>query len=187
MSEAITISAKKEFIRWFLSNFRLKKNEGTWLFNYLLSDDRLMEKVHFTDDLRNREKTIIISSMCSHATPFQFQKQAKVYYDVERAFHDIRLNPDEEIYISLYFKGRSTCSQYLIVLEDLQMEGQRVSQENVMSLIAEIVIEKAVRRQRMKELLEEIDQALVNRDKELFMQLTSEWKELKKWDVDVES
>ena len=185
MGEAITISAKKDFIRWFLSNFQLKKNEGTWLFNYLLSDDRLLEKVHFTDDLRNREKTMIISTVCSHATPFQFQKKSRVYYDVEHAFHDLKENPNEDIYISLFFKDRLSCPQYLIVLEGMRnMEGHRVSQGTVAGLIAEIVIEKAVRRNRMQQLINEIDQALVCRDKEQFYRLTAELSELKKWEVE---
>lgn len=185
MGDAITISAKKDFIRWFLSNFQLKKNEGTWLFNYLLSDDRLLEKVHFTDDLRNREKTMIISTVCSHATPFQFQKKSRVYYDVEHAFYDLKENPNEQIYISLFFKDRLTCPQYLIVLEGMRnMEGHNGAQGTVSSLIAEIVIEKAVRRNRMTQILSEIDQTLVNKDKKLFFQLIEELNELKKWEVE---
>lgn len=187
MGEAVTVSAKKEFIRWFLSKFQLKKKEGSWLFNYMLSDERLLEKVHFTDDLRNREKTMIISTVCSQATPFQFQKTSKIYYDVERAFHDIRLNPEEDVYISLYFKDRLLCPQYLAVLEGRPMEGQRVSQDDVMSLMAEIIIDKAIRRQRMKVLYEEIDRSLVDGNQGLFMDLTKEWNDLKQLEWEQES
>lgn len=187
MGEAVTISAKKEFIRWFLSEFHLKKKEGTWLFNYMLSDDRLLEKVHFTDDLRNREKKVIISTVCSQATPFQFQKQSKVYYDVERAFHDIRLNPNEEVYISLHYKDCLTCPKYLAVLEGKPMEGQRVTQESVMGLLAEIEMDKAIRHIRRKKLYLEIDQALSEGNKAQFMKLTTEWRKLQQWEVEVES
>lgn len=188
MSEAaVTVSAKKDFIRWFLSKFQLKKKEGTWLFNYMLSDERLLERIHFTDDLRNRDKTMIISTICSQATPFQFQKQSKIYYDVERAFHDVRLNPDEEVYISLYFKDRLLCPQYLAVLEGRPMEGQRVSQEDVMSLMAEIIIDKAIRKQRMKVLYEEIDKSLQAKDTSSFLTLSSEWKELRALEWELES
>lgn len=184
MGEAVTISEKKEFIRWFLSKFQLKKKEGTWLFNYMLSDDRLLENVHFTDDLRNRSKTVIISTVCSQATPFQFQKQSKVYYDVERAFHDIRLNPNEEVYISLHYKDRLTCPKYLTVMEGKPMEGQRITQESLMGLLAEIIMDKAIRHMRQEKLYTEIDQALADGNKAQFMKLTAEWNELQQWEVE---
>ncbi len=184
---AVSVSAKKEFIRWFLTKYQLKKKEGTWLFNYMLSDERLLEKVHFTDDLRNRDKTMIISTICSQATPFQFQKQAKIYYDVERAFHDVRLNPEEDVYISLYFKDRLLCPQYLAVLEGRPMEGQRVTQEDVMSLIAEIVMDKAIRKQRLMKLYAEIDHSLQEGNSDQFFALSSEWNELRKLELELES
>lgn len=188
MGEAITISAKREFIRWFLSNYRLKKNEGTWLFNYILSDDRLLEKVHFTDDLYNREKTMIISTVCSSATPFLFQKKSRLNYDVEQAFHDIRENPHEDVYINLFFKDRMNCPKYLIVLESRKKieRRQRVSQDSVAGLIAEIVVDKAVRRHRLKELVQEINASLDNKDRELFMKLTTERNRLQRWEMELE-
>ncbi|RXT13928.1 YpiB family protein [Ammoniphilus sp. CFH 90114] len=187
MGEAVTVSAKKEFIRWFLSKFQLKKKEGSWLFNYMLSDERLLERVHFTDDLRNRDKTMIISTVCSQATPFQFQKSTKIYYDVERAFHDIRLNPEEDVFISLYFKDRLLCPQYLAVLEGRPMESPRITQDDVMSLMAEIVMDKAIRKQRLKVLYDEIDRSLAEGNQSRFLELTGEWNELRKMDFELES
>jgi uncharacterized protein YpiB (UPF0302 family) len=184
MDDVVTVSTKKEFIRWFLSKFYLKKKEGTWLFNYMLSDERLLEKIHFTENLKNKEKTIIISTLCSGATPFQFQKAAKIYYDVERAFHDIRLNPHEDVHVAVYFKDRMSYSQYLAVLEGNPMEEQRVLQEGTMSLIAEIVMDNAIRKHRLKNLLQEIDAALESRNKQKFLSLTNEWLELRKLEVD---
>lgn len=178
MSETVTVSTKKEFIRWLLSQFQLRKKEATWLFNYLLSDDRLLEKIHFTDDIRNRQKTIVMSTICAQAVPFQFQKLSKIYYDVERAFHDIRLNPDEEVYICVYFKDRMQCPQYLAVLEGSSVDGQRLVQDNFSSLLAEIIMDRAIRKYRIKQLEQEIDLALQVLDKGLFLKLSAEKKEL---------
>ncbi|RKD25731.1 hypothetical protein BEP19_01960 [Ammoniphilus oxalaticus] len=192
MGEAITISAKREFIRWFLNNYQFKKNEGSWLFNYFLTDDRLLEKVHFTDDLYNREKTMIISTVCSHATPFLYQKKSRLNYDVEEAFNDIKENPNEDVYINIFFKDRMSCPQYLIVLEGrgkTERQGQtqpRVTQDNMAaSLMTELVIDQLMRSNRLKELTEQIDAALVKRDKPLFMKLTEEWNELRRWAGDL--
>jgi len=186
LDDVVTASAKKEFIRWFLSHYQLKKKEGTWLFNYILSDERLLERIHFTEDLRNRDKTMIVSAICSGATPFQFQKLTKVYYDVEKAFHDIRLNPHEDLYVTVYFRDRLTCSRYLTVLEGRPLQDQRVSQETMMSLLAEIIMDRSIRKHRMQKLQEEIDISLLKGEKGRFLALTSEWNELRKLELDSE-
>ncbi|HJV46381.1 MAG TPA: YpiB family protein [Bacillota bacterium] len=186
MDDVITVTAKKGFIRWFLSKFHLKKKEGTWLFNYMLSDERLLEKVHFTENLKDKEKTIIISTICTGATPFVFQKATRIYYDVERAFHDIRLNPDEDVFISVFFRDRMSYSQYMAVLEGSPVEDQQLVQVEIMSLVAEIVMDQAIRKYKLKCLLQEIDTTLATGNKEHFLSLTKEWIELRKLEVESE-
>lgn len=35
---------EKDFIRWFLNHYQLKRRECVWILNYLMSHDSLMEK-----------------------------------------------------------------------------------------------------------------------------------------------
>lgn len=44
MAAPISVNEKKEFIRWFLNHYQLKRRECVWILNYLMSHDQLMEK-----------------------------------------------------------------------------------------------------------------------------------------------
>lgn len=48
------------------------------------------------------------------------------------------------------------------------------SYEAMLSLYAELVLDDAIRKYREKHLLQEIDDALANRDEETFLELTNE-------------
>ena len=50
MAAPISVNEKKEFVRWFLNNYQLKRRECVWILNYLMSHDQLMEKVHCVEN-----------------------------------------------------------------------------------------------------------------------------------------
>ena len=57
----VSISDKKDFIQWFFNRYEVRKRESAWLLSYLSSDDELLKRVHFVENLRNLPKTIMIS------------------------------------------------------------------------------------------------------------------------------
>ena len=175
MGECVTVSEKKEFIQWFLNRYELQKREAAWLLNYLCSDDQLIRRTHFVDSLRHLPKTILISTRCVRMTPFKFAKNKRVSADVETAFYDIRSNKEEDLYISLCFKDKSTCPEYAAVLEVNPMERQDVVQDTLFNLLAEMILDEAVRDFREKNLYRRIDEALKNGDEQQFLQLTEQW------------
>jgi uncharacterized protein YpiB (UPF0302 family) len=174
----VSISDKKDFIQWFLNRYELRKRESAWLLSYLSSDDELLKRVHFVENLRNLPKTIMMSTRCVRMTSFKFTKHNRVSTDVETAFYDIRSCPHEDIYIGLYFKDRSTCPEYAAVLEVNPMERQDLVQDTLLGLLAEIVLDQAIRDFRERELYRQIDQALAEGDEAKFLQLTEEWRNL---------
>lgn len=175
MNDCVTVSEKKEFIQWFLNRFELQKREVAWLLNYLASDDEALRRIHFVDCLRHLPKTMIISARCTSMTPFQFSKRKRVTSDVETAFYDIRSCSDDDLYINLHFKDKTSCPQYAAVLEVNPMERQDLVQDSLFSLVAEIILDQAVRDYRQKELYRRIDEALANGDEQQFLQLTEQW------------
>lgn len=58
------------------------------------------------------------------------------------------------------------------------MEKHDVVHDQLLSLMAEIVLDEAVRNFRKRHLYQEIDEALESGDEIRFMKLTKEWKEL---------
>ncbi|GAB7387536.1 ReoY family proteolytic degradation factor [Bacillaceae bacterium] len=178
MPHIVTVTAKKHFLKWFLRRYEPQKKEAVWLLNYLLANDKLLEKVHFIDNFKNLPKTILISTKCVDMTPFKFYKNKKVTPDVEKAFHDIRSNPDEDIYIGLFFKDKDRSPEYAAVLEGNPMERQDVVHDVVLELMAEIVLDRALRSFKREKLYQEIDRALAEGNKEAFLALTEELRAL---------
>ena len=60
LTYSVPLNEKKTFIRWFLKNFQLKRREGVWILNYLLSNDDLLEHVHFVDEAHYCPRAIVM-------------------------------------------------------------------------------------------------------------------------------
>lgn len=178
MNPMITNAEKKTFVEWFLKEFELQKRECAWLLTYLMSDERLLGKVHFVDDMSDVHRSIVMSTKCVREVSFQFKKRRMISTDVEKAFHDIRLNPDEDIYVKLVFSEYEICPEYAAVREVGYLEKSDISTNNLYSLLAEMVLDEVIERFEKERLYEQIDQSLVEYDKESFMNLSKRLVEL---------
>lgn len=174
MNSIVSVIEKKDFLRWFLNKYQLKRRECTWLLNYLLSDDTIMERVHFVEQAELCPKALIISSTCVEDIPFCFYKDKHVIMDAEKAFHDIRLNLEEDVYIQFNFLGAMTHPKYVSVLEDNPFIPINKESAMVDELIAEMFLDKVLLEHQKKQLLVEIDQALDDGDEERFAELTKQ-------------
>jgi len=182
MNSAISVLEKKDFLKWFLNNYQLKRRECAWLLNYLMSDDQLMEKVHFVDDAEYCPKSLVISANDVDSIPFSFHKRQHVTMDAEKSFHDIRLNKEEELFIQLNFKDAKKNPQFVAVLEDNPFIPIDKDTEKMYCLLAEMVIDQATFHFQKKQLLEKIDKALDHGDKENFLIYTKQLADLKGWE-----
>lgn len=179
----VSVDEKKEFLRWFLSHHQCKSGDASSLLRYILVHDEILKNVKFTSNVECCDKSIIVSTTCSSLTSFQFVKKGQITYSVSKAFHDLRLNPDETVYIAIYFKKWKLNYRYAVVLEDGPVEEHYTTQDHLNSLLAEIALDQVIRRQRVKQLYDEIDQALENRDHSRFLELTGELNRLKRQEV----
>jgi uncharacterized protein YpiB (UPF0302 family) len=59
-------------------------------------------------------------------------------------------------------------------MEVLRLEKQRVVENQLMSLVAEIILDKAIRDYEIRRLYAQIDDTLAQRDQERFLMLTDE-------------
>ncbi|SER43954.1 ReoY family proteolytic degradation factor [Salipaludibacillus aurantiacus] len=179
MNNPVPVIDKRDFLKWFLETYQLKRRECAWLLNFLMSDDILMERVHFVEQAECCPKALMISANDVDQVPFAFHKNQHVTMDAEKSFHDIRLNRNEDIYIQLNFKDKQTVPQYMAVLEENPYLPVNKEEENLNSLLAEMVLEESLRVSRVKNLEKEIDQALVSGDETAFLNLAKKYSELK--------
>ncbi|MBM7569836.1 ReoY family proteolytic degradation factor [Aquibacillus albus] len=178
MNTSVSVKDKKEFIRWFLSNYQLKKRESVWILNYLINHDNLLSRVHFIREARYCPRGIVISTHCSKDVPFRFYKNHIVTTDAEKSFHDIRLNKNEPIYIQLSFKNSNQCPAYVAVLEDNPFLPDDFFITKKEKNIAKDVLNISLFNYQKKQLQRKIDQALDDRNLDAFNTYSEQLQEL---------
>jgi uncharacterized protein YpiB (UPF0302 family) len=173
----VTVEEKKEFLRWFLSNYQLRRRESVWILNYLMSNDQLMHKLHFVENAQYCPRGIIMSTHCVDDVPFRFYKSDVMTTDAEKCFHDIRLNRQQDVYIQLNFKDKNKSMEYLGVLEEnpFYESDTTTFEEEAVHFLDYCLYEFRVER-----LKKQIDEAIDAGDKELFMKLTDELSKIEK-------
>ncbi len=114
----ISLNKKRRFIYWFLSNHQFNQREVVWLLQYVMKRDYLLKQIHFVYEAHLCPRSIILSTVTDEKRPFRFYKNHIVTTDVEKAFHDIRLNPEEAIYFECIYEDVRKSLMYASVLED---------------------------------------------------------------------
>ncbi|MBD8006365.1 ReoY family proteolytic degradation factor [Bacillus norwichensis] len=179
MATPVSVNEKKDFIRWFLNRYQLKRRESVWILNYLMSHDQLMEKVHFVEEAQFCPRGLIMSTHCTKEVPFRFYKDNIMTTDAEKSFHDIRLNRDEDIYIQINFRASNTSHQYAAVLEENPFVKKTVFISEQDKSIAEQFLKESLRKYQENKLLKAIDEALDQYDQQSFNELSLRLKELR--------
>lgn len=180
MAAPVSVNEKKDFIRWFLNRYQLKRRESVWILNYLMSHDQLMEKVHFVEEAQFCPRGLIMSTHCTKEVPFRFYKDNIMTTDAEKSFHDIRLNRDEEIYIQINFRASNASHQYVAVLEENPFVKRKVMISKKDKEIAERFLNESIRGYQEKKLLKAIDEALDSNDKATFIRLSERLNDIRK-------
>ncbi|MFC4617796.1 ReoY family proteolytic degradation factor [Camelliibacillus cellulosilyticus] len=176
IEQMISIEEKRLFLKWFLRHYQLKSRECVWLLNYILSDDDMIALLRFVDNITQCPRAMIVSEKTMSDCSFLYRKGNVETEQPEKAFHDIRIDADEPIYVRLVFPASSRSSEYVSVLEenpfienDLDM---RYGEES------EALLRFSETDFRKKKLHKEIDEALDAGDEERFIKLTAELKRL---------
>ncbi|MEL3972650.1 ReoY family proteolytic degradation factor [Rossellomorea oryzaecorticis] len=180
MTTPVSVNEKKEFIRWFLNRYQLKRRECVWILNYLMSHDQLMKKVHFVEESQYCPRGLVMSTHCVEDVPFRFYKENIMTTDAEKSFHDIRLNKDEDIYIQLNFSKSNSSYQFAAVLEENPFMPKYLLINEKDRIVAEQFLKESLHSFQRNRLLEAIDRALDKGDKNTFKKLTKELNKLEK-------
>lgn len=178
MTTPVSVNEKKDFIRWFLNHYQLKRRECVWILNYLMSHDQLMEKVHFVDQAQYCPRGLVMSTHCVDEVPFRFYKENVMTTDAEKSFHDIRLNRDEEIYIQLNFYASNQAHQYAAVLEENPFMPKSLQISEKDRMVAERFLTTSLHKFQKEKLLLLIDEALDQQNEKAFKELTEKLKRL---------
>lgn len=178
MAASISVDEKKQFVRWFLESHKMKRRECIWILNYMLSNEPLLSKTHFVEQAHFCPRAMVMSSVESKEVPFRFYKGSLMTADAERSFHELRLHPDEDLYVQLNFPNHPPPPLYMSVLEDNPYEPKDTGQLKKDRLAAERLIKESIEMFQENRLLEQIDAALDAGDRERFMELSAAYEKL---------
>lgn len=173
METSISNKDKKQFIRWFLKRYDLKRRECVWILNYIVGDDAILSHVHFVEDAHFCPRALVISTTESDGIPFRFYKGNVVTADPEKSFHDLRMNAEEDVFIQLNFPKQPPTELYMSVLEENPFIPAYMQISSEDKKIAHQILSESVYTFQHDKLVAEIDAALDAGDKETFMMLTT--------------
>ncbi|MHA6259648.1 ReoY family proteolytic degradation factor [Sporosarcina sp. CAU 1771] len=179
MTAMVPVTAKKDFVRWFLKRYKMKRRECVWILNYLLSHEHLLQNVHFTDEAHYCPRAMIMSTTGSESIPFRFYKGNLMTADAEKSFHDLRLHPEEKMYIQLNFPNHQLCPQYASVREENTFLPNYLQVSENDRKLAEQLLEESIASMTYEMLLKGVDEALDTNDKERFILLSAMLNDVK--------
>ncbi|SDN61443.1 Uncharacterized protein YpiB, UPF0302 family [Tenuibacillus multivorans] len=173
---------KNAFIKWYLSNFKTEHREMVWLLEYVMKRDYLLKHVHFVFEAHLCPRSIIISTKEKEKRPFRYYKDHVVTTDVDKAFHDIRLNPEETLYIEMVYDNVRQSLHYAEVLEDNPYLPEDYYLQNEDYILLEKIMEETTYKSKVQFIKSKIDQALDIGDMDLFFKWSEELKKLQRLD-----
>ncbi|MFD2617633.1 YpiB family protein [Terrilactibacillus laevilacticus] len=118
MEQLISLEKKRKFLKWLIERRQLRSRETVWLLNYVMDEDDLLKIFRFVDNVQGLTRSIILSEKWTSSYPFVYIKHKVRTYDPERAFHDIRLNQEEPIYIQVNLSSHQPTDEFLAVMEE---------------------------------------------------------------------
>ncbi|MGY3777591.1 ReoY family proteolytic degradation factor [Isobaculum melis] len=180
MGIKVSLEDKKMFLSWFLENYQLKRREAMWILTYLLNHDTMMKKVHFVEHAEKTPRGMMLSTVETEIDPFLFYKEGLVLSNPEQAFHEVRSNWKDELYLELVFDNQLMTPEYIAVLEDNPFYRWNDQVDEQLSIEVDQLLEKVSLVNRKKQILQEIDVALEKNNKQLFRSLVKELNELER-------
>lgn len=176
---AITLAQKKNFLAWFVTSQTFNRREVSWLVNYLISHEAILNNVHIVEKAQDTPRGLVIQTMDFSDIPILLFKDQVEFVDVDQIFHEIRFHWQDDLYLECRFKDAWQEAIYLGVLEDNPYASWNETLDPQFDRQVDDYFDELARESQKKELLLRINQALEENDEATFAQLSEELKALK--------
>jgi len=178
MKQKVLLEQKKAFIKWFVGTYKLRRRESLWILDYLANHDIVLDRTHFVENVKATPRGIKMGAAHTQGRSFLFYKNGVEYEDPEKAFHEIRMNWHEPLFLEVDFPEAFLSPLYVKVLEDNPYaKWNDLVPENI-RVMANDAIDEFQLTTRKEELIDDIDDALAKEDKERFIELSDELIEI---------
>lgn len=179
MGKWVSATEKRSFLKWFLENQQLKRKEARKVIEFIIHHFHILENARFTEKIMLDRKTIVISSVGSDEPGFLYYFQQRKSEEVSTAIGDLMMNPSEKVNLIFHFRGKMENYRYLQLIEQPAIENiKHYAQFQKYEKEVNDLIEKISLDYEIALVKKQIDEALDQKDQELFKSLTGRLKEL---------
>lgn len=178
MYNRVQLKEKKDFLKWFLQRYQMKRREAMWILNYLLNHDIVLNKTKFVEEANKTPRGIRMSAVGTKEEAFRFFKDGQEFDHPEQAFHEVRLNWHTDLYIELVFQDSVLSHEYAAVLEDNPFSKWNDQITDEVDEEVDLAVDNFYLQEKKDQLLEGIDRALESDDRSEFYTLAKELQEL---------
>ncbi|WP_379968816.1 YpiB family protein [Ectobacillus sp. sgz5001026] len=181
MNKWVSVSAKRNFLKWFLDHHRLKRTDARKVLEYMLNAPPILECISFTEQIQLNRKTIVISSAQSDEPGFEFYYNKRKTEDIAIALGELMANPSDRVNVMIHFYGKMSNHSYLQLIESPAIDNLRqYTQYEKDAKEVDVMIKKLMLEQKRQILKQQIDEALDANNKPLFASLVDQLNQLPK-------
>lgn len=175
---AIDIKDKKKFLTWLITHEFFVRREVSWILNYLVTHDAILNKVRFVESAKSTPRGICVKSSSVSDQSITLFLNDRTYQDSDQIFHEIRFNWKNPLYLECVFPESWNNPFYLAVLEDNPYHKWNDSLDEEMVERVDAFFKQEELENQIQQLYQEIDLALENNDQAVFKELTEKVKDL---------
>lgn len=164
MSIKISVKHKQDFINMLLNQYQFKCRQCDIILTYLLSSEKLLQLTHFVDDITYCPRAISFSEVSVENDSFIFYKANIKTTCHMQAYHDLRLNNDEPIYINVNMPKPYELQHYNVLETNPFIVYHEQNKRKVLQL----------QQEQINMIKNHIDQALDDHNEQQFNELTKQ-------------
>ena len=182
MKFVVKTSDKQAFLKWFLKEYQFNNRENRWLLEMLTKNPHILEQINFVKSIRNCPRAINISSACSNEIQFLYKKNKLITLDHHKAYHDLRLDYKNPIYLRVNYNEQEKCPKYGFISIDNPFCESIVHYETYKN-IAELLLEEISYDKNIAALETKINEAIDTKNEKDFMHYANVLKKYQNQDV----
>lgn len=176
--KAVSVWAKKNFIYWFIDNYRFSNENPVDILQELAQTEELLSRLILVMNGSFLRPLIVISTEGTGMPPLLFKTNDQNQTDLQLILEHLYLEREAPIYLTLYYPERSISEPFLSVAEKMGYLNQNQNSQLLIDFELSLWFAGFKREQERAEILKQIDRSLAEGKKRQFRQLVKKLKSL---------
>ena len=176
--KTISIWAKKNFIYWFLDNYRFSNEASVKILQELIKTEALLCRLKIVMNGSYLRPLIVISTEGTGMPPLLYKTNDQNYTEYHTILEQLYFEKEAPIFLTLYFPERSSSEAYLSVSEETCLQNQNQSDQLLIDFELSLWSAGFKWERERAEVLRQIDRSLVEGNKLQFQNLVKKLKNL---------